>query len=266
MKVHRDALWSTSPQVQKTILENYYHKYNMSWAEIAKLHDTYANKIIRLARKLGIESRDKSDAQKVALSEGRQEHPTEGKERSEKTRQKISEGQGKIWDSLSEMEQMERRQIGITSWNKKTPSQKTEFFKKSSEALQEASQNGSKMENYLFETLVRAGYRVEKHLEHILQNEKFHIDLYIPAVRAAIEIDGPLHFEPVYGQEKLERRQAADLQKTGLILSARMVLVRVKLVKRESQRNSRNICDQVLTILNDIQSKFPPKDERYFEV
>jgi len=246
--------------------ETFYNQSNMSWVEIASILETYPNKVRRDALALGIKSRDKSDAQKVALSEGRQQHPTEGKSVSLETKKKISESQGKVWDELSEEEKIGRSEIGRISWNKKTPSERAEFFKKSSEALQEASQNGSKMENHLFEMLVRAGYRVEKHKEQILQNEKFHIDLYIPSIRTAVEIDGPLHFEPVYGEDKLQRRQAADLQKNGLILSAGMVLLRVKLTKRESQRNNRYICDQVLSILADIKSKFPPKDKRYFEV
>jgi hypothetical protein len=122
------------------------------------------------------------------------------------------------------------------------------------------------MEKYLFDFLIEEGYRVDKHKEHLLQNEKFHIDLYVRDCRAAIEIDGPMHFEPIRGEEKLQKRIAADTQKNGLILSSDMVLIRVKLIKRDSQRQFRNVASSVLNILEKVKDKFPSKNERYFEI
>ena len=75
-----------------------------------------------------------------------------------------------------------------------------------------------------------------------------------------------MHFEPVFGEEKLQKRQAADLSKNGLILSSGMVLIRVKLTKRMSQRYLRNIKKDVMDILTNIKNKFPKKNERYFEL
>ena len=246
--------------------EQHYYQEKKSWKEIAEELGTYPNKVRRDAEKLGIKSRTKSQAQKVALSEGRITHPTAGKKQSEETKIKISESQGKVWDGMTEKEREYRSQIGIESWNKKTEYEKSDFFKKSTQAIQEASRNGSKVELYLFNHLIESGYRVDIHKEHILQNEKFHIDLYIPSCRIAIEVDGPMHFEPVFGEEKLQKRIAADTQKNGLILSSDMVLIRVKLVKRESQRYLRQIVENVMEIINKVETKFPKKNERYFEV
>lgn len=251
---------------RKAYYVEHYHQNNKSWKEIADMLGTYPNRVRRDATKLGIESRSKSDAQKIALSEGKVEHPTAGKKQSAETKMKISESQGKVWDSMSEEEREYRSQIGTESWNKKTEYEKTHFFKRSSEAMQEASKNGSKMEKYLFDFLIEEGYRVDKHKEHLLQNEKFHIDLYVRDCRAAIEIDGPMHFEPIRGEEKLQKRIAADTQKNGLILSSDMVLIRVKLIKRDSQRQFRNIASSVLNILEKVKDKFPSKNERYFEI
>ena len=122
------------------------------------------------------------------------------------------------------------------------------------------------MEKYLFDFLTSMDLRVEKHKEHILQNEKFHIDLYVPECRTAIEVDGPMHFEPIRGEEKLQQRMAADSQKNGLILSAGMVLIRVKLYKRDSQRQYRKTSDAVLNLIKNIKKNFPSKNERYFEI
>lgn len=262
----KESFFTDFDAVRKAYYEKYYHKDNKSWKEIADMLGTYPNRVRRDAAKLGIESRSKSEAQKVALSEGKVEHPTAGKKQSEETKMKISESQGKIWDKLSEEEREYRSKIGVDSWNKKTEYEKTHFFKKSAEAMQEASRNGSKMEKYLFDFLVEEGYRVDKHKEHLLQNEKFHIDLYVRDCRAAIEIDGPMHFEPIRGEDRLQKRIAADVQKNGLILSADMVLIRVKLIKRDSQRQFRNVASSVLDILEKVKDNFPSKNERYFEI
>lgn len=262
----KESFFTDLSAIRKAYYEHHYYKENKSWSEIAKMLGTYPNRVRRDAQKLGVKSRDKSEAQKIAISEGRHDHPTKGKKRTDETKLKISESQGKVWDSMSEQDKEYRSKIGLESWNKKTPQERSEFFKKSSEAVQLAARQGSKTEHFLFESMIDMGYRVEKHKEHILQNEKFHIDLYIPSCRVAIEVDGPMHFEPVFGEEKLRKRMAADSQKNGLILSSGMVLIRVKLNKRDSQRYSRNILDNVMSIVKQVENNFPKENERYFEV
>lgn len=243
-----------------------YYVQNLSWKEIANQLGTYDNKVRRDAISLGIKSRSKSKAQSVAIKEGRHTHPTKGKKRSEETKTKISESQGRVWDELTDEEKEMRSKIGKEAWDKKTEEEKQEFFRKSFEAIQEASRKGSKIERMLSEFLMDEGYLVERHKEHVLQNEKFHIDLYIPKVRLAIEVDGPMHFDPIFGEEKLQKRQAADSQKNGLILQSGMVLVRVKLMKRDSQRYLRQLQNQILDILHSVEEEFPKENERYFEI
>jgi very-short-patch-repair endonuclease len=251
---------------RQAFYEECYHGCSLSWAEIAKMIGTYPNRVRRDATKLGIKSRDRSAAQSAAISEGRHEHPTRGKKRTEEVKAKISEGQGRVWDNLSEEERERRSEIGSEAWNKKSASERADFFKKSTEAIQAASVHGSKVENYLHKCLAQRGYKVAKHQEHILKNERFHIDLYIPACRTAIEVDGPMHFKPVYGEDRLRKRQAADSAKNGLILSAGMVLIRVKLTQRESQRYLRDIAQKVMDLINIVEDEFPKENERYFEV
>ena len=253
-----------------SIRESYYQKEytnnNKSWGQIAKQLKTYSNKVRRDAAKLGISSRDKSEAQKIAISAGRSKHPTEGMMRNSATKKKISESQGKVWDNLTEEEREYRSEIGKNAWDKKTEKEKEDFFEKSTQAIQKASKEGSLTEISLFKYLTEQGLKVYKHKEQTLQNEKFHIDLYIPSHRTAIEIDGPVHFEPIFGQEKLMNRQAADLSKNGLILSEGLVLIRVKLDRRMSQRYLRTIRTQIMNILNRVKNAFPKENERYFEL
>ena len=82
----------------------------------------------------------------------------------------------------------------------------------------------------------------------------------------AIEIDGPSHFEPVWGEEALSRTQKADQQKTGLLLSNGFVLIRVKQQKGLSEKYKREILSKIVSILTDINKKYPSRENRYIEI
>ena len=102
-----------SDKKKKKFLSKEYIENQKSFSEIAKQVGTYANKIRRDAKRLGILSRDRSQAAKLALEYGRSVHPTKNKKMSDEVKNKISESQGKVWDSLSEQERQKRSQIGM---------------------------------------------------------------------------------------------------------------------------------------------------------
>ena len=210
--------------------------------------------------------KDKSSAQKNALKQGVAAHPTKGKKRSEKTKLKISESQAKVWDNLSDEERLQRSLIGKESWNKKTLEEKSAFLQKAGDANRHAAKTGSKMEKFLLHELISEGFRVEFHKTHWLQNSELEIDLYLPDLKTVIEVDGPSHFAPVWGHENLARNQLSDMQKDGLVLRQGMIMVRVKQVKRLSQKVMRDTLDNLLDLLNRIDQSYPPENERYFEL
>ena len=243
-----------------------YKNENRSTYEIAKEFDTYPNKIRRILIKNGCEMKDKSTAQKNALKKGVASHPTKGKKRSDETKLKISESQAKVWDNLSNEERLQRSLIGKESWNKKTLEEKSVFLQKAGDAIRHAAKTGSKMEKFLLEALISEGFRVEFHKTQWLQNSELEIDLYVPDLKTVIEVDGPSHFEPVWGHENLARNQLSDMQKDGLVLRQGMIMVRVKQTKRLSQKVMRDTLDSLLVLLNRIEKSYPPENERYFEL
>jgi len=258
--------WDLPDDEKRSVLEDAYYNKNMSWIQISSALGTYPNKIRREAQKLGIQSRDKSCAQKVALESGRSTHPTKGKEVREDTRLKISECQGEIWDNLSEKERAARSLAGKKSWNQKTEKEKREIIKKGSDAIREASRTGSKLERFLLEALSERNYRVQFHREHWLKNQRFETDLFIEDLRTAIEVDGPSHFVPVWGEKNLVKNQRTDLEKTGLILGEGMALIRIRQTKRISQRYLRKVLEDLLTVLDQIRKEFPKESKRYIEL
>ena len=120
---------------------------------------------IRDAKKFGIRIRSRSESAKIALDRGRSKHPTKGKKRDSETKKKISESQGKVWDSLSAEERQKRSNIGKESWNKKTEQEKSDLIQKGSAAIRESARTGTKLERFLLEELTKRKYDVQFHRE-----------------------------------------------------------------------------------------------------
>ena len=121
----------------------------MSTYEIASKLETYPNKITRTLKKHGIELRDKSQAQKLALDQGRCKHPTAGKERSLEERVKISSGLVSYWDSITKDERKRRSDQAKERWNKMSASQKDRMSQLATAAIRLAGKEGSKLENFI---------------------------------------------------------------------------------------------------------------------
>ena len=237
-----------------------YTEKKMSTHEIAQKFNTYPNKINRVLKKHEVQLRSRNEAAQIKTE---QNGPRKMKD---STKFKISEFQGKLWENATEERKQERIEHGKKCWNKKTARERNTLIKQGQETSQQASRIGSKMEHSLLESLIQQGFKVEFHKEHWLQNHRLQLNLFVPDIRTAIEVDGPSHFKPVWGMENLIKNQKGDRQKTGLVLGQGLVLIRVKMEKKFSQRYARQTAKKLLEILNTIKNKYPKKDERYFEL
>lgn len=240
---------------QLAILERLHYQEKASLPKMADFLDTYPNKIRRLGTKLGFKFRDKSESQKVALETGSLEHPTKGKKRTEKEKLAISEKMGAYWENLSDEELKARADVARENWNNLTNSEKAKIQGLAVKARLEAAQNGSKLEKIILDLLLSNGHKVKFHVEHTLLNEKFHLDLLLPELKTAIEIDGPTHFEPIWGDEAFQKKLNADNRKDGLLLSAGYYVVRVRQKKNLSQKLVREISANLLEVIEKIKAK-----------
>lgn len=247
------------------IKENYENK-KKSFKEIAESVHTYANKIRRDAIKYGINIRDKSEAQKNALESGKTKHPTKGKNRSEKTKTKIGKSVLSSWEKLSSDELEKRKSKARDNWNNLSQDEKNNILKLANDAVRESSKHGSKLEKYLFRKLLDDGHIVEFHKEQSLVNTKLQIDLFLPKMRVAIEVDGPSHFQPVWGDDVLKRNQSYDDKKSGLILGKGLVLIRVIQIKDFSKSRADIIYEDLKKHLSDIDQNFPSADNRIITI
>lgn len=236
-----------------------YLKQQQSIHEIAAFYSTYPNKILRALKFLKVQIRNKSESTKVALQSGRKQHPTAGTTRTPEEKIKISESRAKAWDNLTDAEREGISKQAKARWDAMPDEQRLEMQKLSNEAIRKTSKEGSNLEIFLHKGLVAAGYDCLHH-QKILENMKLEVDLYIPALLLAIEIDGPAHFLPIWGQENLNHHIAADMQKNGLLNARGASIIRVQIHKKSMSEKAKR--DVLASLINEIKKLESVKDPK----
>lgn len=240
---------------------------NKSTYEIAEICNTYPNKIRRVLISNGIEIKTKSEAQKNALKQGKSKIPTEGRVRSKEEKLKISLSLSKKWANISDEDYELRVKSAKERWNKLSDKKKHSMSEAAIKAIQLAGKEGSKLEKFLRDELGKHGHSIEIHKKNLIQNQNLEIDMYFPKLKTIIEIDGPSHFLPIWGEEKLQKQIKADLDKNGLILSKGFVIIRVKnLSDSLSLSGQEKLKNTLIELLNNIKTEFPKESKRYIEI
>lgn len=247
------------------IIYQYYVQENKSFDEIANIFNTYSNKIRRDAKKLNIPIRTRSDAQKIALKSGRTSHPTKGKQRSDDTKQKIGMSVLNTWQNMDEQQIQQIKDKHKKIWNSKSADEKANLQRSANIAIRASSKSGSKLEKFLLRGLLDNGIDTKFHYEQMLVNTKLQIDLYVPSINLAIEVDGPSHFDPVWGNENLQKTKTYDNKKQGLILGKGMTLVRIKQKMDFSVSRSTIVLDRLLKLIHDL-SQDNTNNNTYYEI
>jgi very-short-patch-repair endonuclease len=244
-----------SDMEKNQLIKNCYVDDKMSFASIAEKYGTYSNKIRRDAKKFNIPIRDKSEAQKNALETGIHQHPTKGKKRQDDVKEKIGKGVMLSWEKLSDQEIEARKLKSKQNWDNLGVDLQNNILKKANDAVRVASKQGSKLEKYLLNKLIKDGFKVEFHKEQVLSNTKLQIDLFLPSINTAIEVDGPSHFEPVWGQQSLAKNKTYDSKKEGLILGKGWKLIRIQQKKDFSKTRADLIYQKLLSSIDTIKTQ-----------
>ena len=157
------------------IIEQYVNEKKSTY-EIAQDLKTYPNKIRRALNTLGVDLRDKSSAQTVAIESGRHEHPTRGKKRTEAEKVAISNGMATYWENMEEDERKRRSDLSKKQWAEMSEEDKANLRKLAAEAVRKASKEGSKIEKFIYEGLTKVGYDVIFHKRGLVANENLEVD------------------------------------------------------------------------------------------
>jgi very-short-patch-repair endonuclease len=166
---------------------------------------------------------------------------------------------------LDDKEKERRSLESKKRWHNMSKDKQLEIRSKATEAIRTSAVEGSKMEKHIADKIRDLGYKVELH-KKIIPKENLEVDLYIPELNTIIEVDGPSHFYPIWGQEKLEKQINADLRKSGALLSKGFAILRVKSCGEESLAEKTRLTNIVLEKIKDIGYNFPVRSKRFIEV
>jgi very-short-patch-repair endonuclease len=244
-----------------------YTQDGLSCKEIADSLGTYSKKIERLLKKNGVELRTKSEAAKNAFKSGRSAPSIKkGEKRSESDKIAISIGMEKRWKAMPESQREQIKAEAKERWDKIPEEKRREMQVKAGQALRKTCTEGSKAEKSLKSKLEANGYEVQMHKKGLIQGN-FEIDLLLPALNTIIEIDGPQHFLPIFGEERLAEVVKLDGIKNGLLLGKGFCVIRVKyLCNNFNKAVERRLWDLVSKAVANVEKKFPPKDKRFIEL
>ena len=232
-----------------------YTKKNRSTSDIAKEVGTYPVTIARLLRKNGVKTRDHSQAQSINLV--KRGHPFQGKKRTEQERINISDGIRKNWDALDESKRNKiiekKRSVAKLFWDNKKEKDKDLIIKNIQSKRVSASWLGSKNENKIAELLFQNGYKILQRTNEYTPGNQFEVDIFLIKEGVAIEVDGPTHFKPLYGQEKLDKVIASDKEKNSILNDSGISVIRMldktsKHSRASCVRAYNNIVDLLKTI------------------
>ena len=243
----------------------------MSTHQIGEKFNMKAGSVCYRLKKMGVILRDKSSAQKTSLATGISKHPTKGRKRTIAEKLAISEGSAKFWENLPEAERKKKQEElvkrGKNIWKNMTEEQKENLRKASIEGIRKSSVEGSIIERTLYSYLISENINAEFHVKNLIPDPDLEVDIWIPKLKIVVEIDGPGHFFPLWGEETLKKVQEADQRKNGLILSHGLVMLRIQNKKTQlSQKNIRDICKEAVRLIKNVALEFPPPGQRLLKV
>lgn len=251
------------------------HHEGCSSYEIAESLNTYSTKILRSLTYLGKllhddenhYKRNYSDAQKLALEKGRSKHPTEGKTLDNNHKEKIGSSRSKAYHKLSDEEKRKISEMSKKNWEALGRAKQEEIRSLALESVRHASKFGSKTERHLNNGLVKAGYSVDFHKTGLVFGNNLEVDLFLPEVKTAIEIDGPGHFLPIWGEEKLIKQQIADTAKQGILINSGYVIIRIRQIDKSISLTKMNhLLKLIVEEVDSIKNKFPSEKNRLIEI
>lgn len=253
----------SSIMIDKSYIDEHYWKQEKSIHVIADTLGTYPNKVRRAILACYPKLRDKGEAQVAALKSGTSKHPTKGRTRSEAEKNNISSSIAKKWEGISDEERGRRVKAAQKRW-KKIPKEKRKMMSLlAAEGVRKAAKEGSSLEKFLLDELTIRGYNILFHSEALEGTTKMHVDLLVPESKTAIEIDGPSHFLPIWGDESLANHQKWDKEKNAILLKNGFNVIRVKLYVNTISRHNRN---EVLSQLESHLTGLTTKSSQLIEI
>lgn len=176
----------------------------------------------------GVELRSRGEATKVALDSGRMKHPTRGRKRTSREKDVISIEVQKSWSKKPADKRESHAKLARERYAGLGEGGQQRLQKMAGDGIREAARKGSRLERAVLEHLRRSGHDVAWQAELTAGGSPLKVDVLVRDARCAVEVDGPSHHEPVWGEEQLSKARAADNKKNGLLVGAGWRVIRLR--------------------------------------
>lgn len=236
----RSFQWNISLLILEQVLELYFNQ-QLSLRLVADKLGTYPNKVRRFLVENGYELRDKATSQNIALDVGRSEHPTKGKKRSKKTKRKIGRAIERVWEERPPELKAALAEKSKERWHERTEQQAEEFRKKAADGVRRAGVYGTKLEQFLLARFRKHNFEPQYQREDLVFSERMRVDIFLSRDKIALEIDGPTHFTPIWGEEYLQQKIASDNKKNGLLLYCGFHVIRARIRRKTTNKTYREL-------------------------
>lgn len=241
----------------KQYLIDNYQNGSMSASDVTRELDLgYNNLVYRALRKHGIARKDRSQAQSNFLTNNPDKHPTKGKERTLAEKKKIGGAMHEFWNDIPDDEKERRREKSRESWLSQPETDRKAWLKKSHVKLKEASITGSKFEKFILAALITSKFKVQPHKKFLFEDSEMSIDIFLPVEGICIEIDGPSHFLPIFGEEALKKTIGRDLEKNQQLLANGYSIIRIL---NEKGYHSKTVMDivsnKLIKLIKDVAER-----------
>ena len=79
------------------------------------------------------------------------------------------------------------------------------------------------------------------------------LDIYIPSLKLAFELNGIVHYEPIYGEEKLNKIKSNDNNKFQLCIEQKISLcvIDTSSLNYFKEQNAKKFLDIIVETIND---------------
>lgn len=244
---------SLSDEDKKELLLHYNHDEKISLGKIAKMAGTYTQFMIREFNRLKLTCLTKSEIMKTNFERGGF-HPTKGRERTDAEKKSIGQSISRVREEHPE--KWDNMNAAVAEyWAGKTQEERSAIGSHAANHVRDAAVNGSRLEHFLREKLYEAGYVSVQHKTGVLIREGLEFDLYIPELSLVIEVDGPTHFKPIFGDKELSNAARRDLAKTALAIDSGFKMLRVKQKKNYSLTYFNHLAKMTIELVDRIKNK-----------
>lgn len=222
-----------------------HHENKKSLRFIAKELGTYVTKLTRFCVKHNVEVLSREESLKAAYQYDRVKK-REIHELTQEEKLKISEGQRKRWNSLSDEQREEFRKTQSEVFSKRED--KDTFSLKGAHSVRKTITEGSKLEKKIAAHLEANNIYFIPHYKGIFGTTHLEADFFLPEYSVVIEVDGPSHFVNQFNKVET-KQQAADKKKNAAVLSLGGSVLRIQHTRELYKIDYYNVCKMIIEVL-----------------